>query len=87
MRQRFSEEQIISMLKEAEGGVPVRELVRRHGITEATWYRWKAKFGGMALGDAKRLKGLEDENRRLKQIVADQALDIRMLKDVLSKNW
>ena len=87
MRKRFSEEQIIGMLKEADGGVPVRELVRRHGITEATWYRWKAKFGGMTLNDAKRLKGMEDENRRLKQIVAEQALDIRMLKDVLSKNW
>jgi putative transposase len=87
MRKRFSEEQIIGMLKEADGGVPVRELVRRHGITEATWYRWKAKFGGMTLNDAKRLKGIEDENRRLKQIVAEQALDIRMLKDVLSKNW
>lgn len=84
---RFSEEQIIGILKEAEAGQPLAELVRRHGIAEATFYRWKAKFGGMELGDAKRLKQLEEENRRLKRIVADQALDIQALRDVASRNW
>ncbi len=86
-RKRYAEEQIIRALKEAEGGMPVDELIRKYGIAEGTFYRWKSKFGGMDVSEAKRLKGLEEENRRLKRIVADQALDIQMLKDVNSKNW
>ena len=86
-RKRFKEEQIIAILKEAEAGVTVANLSRKHGIAEGTFYRWKAKFGGMDVNDAKRLKQAEDENRRLKRIVADQALDIQMLKEVNSRNW
>jgi putative transposase len=86
-RKRFSEEQIITILKEAECGVTVPDLARRHGVSDNTLYRWKSKYGGMEVSDAKRLKALEEENRRLKRIVADQALDIVMLKDVNSKNW
>ena len=86
-RSRFSEEQIIRVLKEAESGVPLADLLRKHGISDATFYRWKSKFGGMELSDAKRLKQLEDENRRLKKLVADQALDIQLLKEISSKKW
>jgi putative transposase len=86
-RKRYSEEQIIRILKEADSGVPVQELIRKHGIAEGTYYRWKSKFGGMEVSDAKRLKALEEENRRLKRIVADQALDIQVLKDINSKKW
>jgi putative transposase len=86
-RKRYTEEQIIRVLKEAESGVPVSELVRTYGISEGTFYRWKSKFGGMEVGDARRLRELEDENRRLKRIVAEQQLDIVMLKDINSKNW
>jgi putative transposase len=85
--QRFSEEQIIGVLKEAEAGMAVADLTRKHGIAEGTFYRWKAKYGGMEVSDAKRLKALEEENRRLKRLVADQALDIQLLKDVASKKW
>jgi len=84
---RFTEEQIIGVLKEAEAGLPVAELLRKHGIAQGTLYRWKAKYGGMEISDAKRLKGLEDENRRLKRLVADQALDIQILKEVNSRKW
>ena len=84
---RFSEEQIIRVLKEAESGVPLADLLRKHGISDATFYRWKSKLGGMELSDAKRLKQLEDENRRLKKLVADQALDIQLLKEISSKKW
>jgi putative transposase len=84
---RFTEEQIIGILKESEAGVPTPELLRKHGISEGTLYRWKAKFGGMDVSDAKRLKALEDENRRLKRLVADQALDIQLLKEISSKKW
>jgi putative transposase len=84
---RFTEEQIIAVLKEAEVGIPLPDLLRKHGVAPGTFYRWKAKYGGMEVSDAKRLKGLEDENRRLKRLVADQALDIVMLKDVCSKKW
>jgi putative transposase len=87
VKKRFTEEQIIVIMKEAESGVPLKELARRHGVCENTLYRWKSKYGGMELGDAKRLKALEDENRRLKKLVAEQALDIQILKDVNSKNW
>ena len=86
-RSRFSETQIIQILKEAEGGLPVVELGRKYGVSEQTVYRWKSKYGGLEVSELKRLKQLEDENRRLKKIVADQALDIEMLKDVTSKNW
>ena len=86
-RSRFTEEQIIGILKEALAGAKVGELVRKHGISEHTFYRWKAKYGGMEVSDAKKLRGLEDENRRLKHIVAEQALDIAALKGVLGKKW
>lgn len=84
---RFTTEQIIGVLKEADGGMPVKELCRKHGMSEATLYNWKAKYSGMAISEARRLKELEDENRRLKKLVADQALDIQMLKEITSKNW
>ena len=86
-RKRYTEEQIIRILKEAEAGMPMGELTRKHGIAEGTFYRWKSKFGGMEVSEAKRLRELEDENRRLKRLVADQALDIQILKDINSKNW
>ena len=84
---RFSEEQIIGILKEAEAGMPLEDLLRKHGICKGTFYRWKAKYGGMEVNDAKKLKALEDENRRLKRLVADQALDIQILKDMSSRKW
>jgi len=85
-RARFSEEQIIAVLKEAEAGAKVSELCRRHGISDATFSTWRSKYGGLEISEMRRLGQLEEENRRLKSIVADQALDIRALKDVLSKN-
>lgn len=84
---RFTTEQIIGVLKEAEAGMPVKELCRKHGMSDATLYNWKAKYGGMAVSEARRLKDLEDENRRLKKLVADQALDIQMLKEISTKKW
>ena len=86
-RKRFSEEEIIGILKQAEGGLPLPELIRQHGICEGTYYRWKSKYGGLELNEAKRLKQLEDENRRLKRLVADQALDIQILKEVASGKY
>jgi putative transposase len=86
-RSRFSEEQIITILKQAEGGLPLPELLRQHGISAGTFYRWKSKYGGLELSEAKRLKQLEDENRRLKRLVADQALDIQILKEVASGKY
>lgn len=83
---RFNEEQIIGVLKEAEAGAKVSELCRRHGISDATFYTWRSKYGGLEISEVRRLRQLEEENRRLKSIVADQALDIRALKDVLAKN-
>ncbi len=85
-RSRFSEEQIIGILREHEAGVATPELCRRHGISDATFYKWKAKYGGMEVSDAKRLKGLEDENRRLKKLLAEAMLDNAALKDLLGKN-
>lgn len=86
-KRRFTEEQIIGVLKEAEAGMPTADLVRKHGISQQTFYRWKAKYGGMEVSEARRLKQLEDENRRLKKIVADQALDNEALKSALRKKW
>jgi len=85
--QPVPEEQIIGVLKEALAGVKVADLVRKHGISEHTFYRWKAKYGGMEVSDAKRLRLLEDENRRLKSVVADLTLDNQALKAVLGKRW
>jgi putative transposase len=86
-KSRYKEEQIIAVLKEVDAGAKVQDVIRRLGVTEQTYYRWKAKFGGMEVSDAKKLKALEDENRRLKQMVADQALDIQALKAVVAKKW
>ena len=84
---RVKEDRIIAILKEAEAGVSVQELCRTYGMSDGTFYNWKAKYGGLTVSEAKRLKTLEDENRRLKHIVAEQALDIQALKSVVSKNW
>ncbi len=86
-KSRFTEEQIIKVLKQADSGAPTKELCRQHGISNATFYKWKAKFGGMELNDAKKLRGLEQENSRLKRLVADLVLDNQILKDVNSKKW
>lgn len=86
-KSRFNEEQIIGILKESEAGVETGELCRRHGITRASFYRWKAKYGGLELSEAKRLKQLEDENRQLKHVVAELMLDNRALKAVVAKKW
>ena len=87
MKKRFTEEQIVRILQEAESGVSARDLCRKHKISEQTFYRWKNKYGGMDVSDVKRLKELERENSELKRMVAEQALDIRMLKDVNSKKF
>ncbi len=84
---RYTEDQIIGVLKEAEAGIPIIELCRKYGISDATYYNWKAKYGGMTVSDARKLKQFEDENRRLKQIVADLSLDNQALKAVVSKNF
>ena len=84
---QYTEEQIIAVLKEGEAGAKISDLCRKHGMTDATYYNWKAKYSGLTVSELKRLKALEEENRKLKQIVADQALDIRALKDLLSKNF
>lgn len=85
-KSRFSEEQIIGMIKEQEGGVPTAEVCRNHGISTASCYKYKSKFGGMDVSDARKLKALEDENGKLKKLLAEQMLDNAMLKDVNSKN-
>jgi len=87
MKKRFTEGQIIGVLKQAEAGLPVKELCRQHGISEATYYNWKSKYGGMTESDAQRLRALEQENAKLKRIVADQVLDISALKDVLGRKF
>ncbi len=86
-KSRFNEEQIIAILKESESGAEPGELCRRHGITRGSLYRWKAKYGGMEVSEARRLRALEEENRQLKHIVAEQAVDIRGLKAVVAKKW
>jgi len=87
MKKRFSEEQVIGILKEREAGVSVKELTRKLGITEQTFYWWKAKYGGMEVSEARRLRQLEEENRRLKKMVAELLLANEILKDINSKNW
>ena len=84
---RFTDEQIIGMIKEQEAGLPTAEVCRKHGISTASFYKYKAKFGGMELSDARKLKALEDENAKLKKLLAEQMLDNAMLKDVNSKKW
>jgi putative transposase len=86
-KKRFSEEQIIAVLKEAEAGAKVLDLCRRHGISDATFYNWKAKYAGMTVADVRRLRELEGENAKLKRIVAEQQLDISALKDLLGRKW
>jgi putative transposase len=86
-RTRFTEEQIIGVLKEAEAGSKTAEVARRHGVSEATIYNWKAKYGGLEVSEAKRLRALEDENGRLKRLLAEAMLDNAGLKDLLAKNW
>ena len=87
MKNRFTEEQIIGVLKEAEVGMKVAEVCRKYGINEATYYNWKAKFGGMTVSDAQRLKALESENAKLKRLLAESMLDIGALKDVIGRKW
>jgi putative transposase len=87
VRKRYTEEQIIQVLREGEAGARVADLCRKYGMSEATYYNWKARYAGMTVSDVKRLKALEDENRRLKQMVAEQALDNKALKDLLAKNF
>jgi putative transposase len=84
---RFSEEQIIGILREQDAGATTAEVCRKHGISEATFYKWKAKFGGLEVSDAKRLKALEDENGKLKKLLAEAMLDIAVLKDINSRKW
>ena len=86
-KSRFTEEQIIGVLREQESGMATAEVCRRHGISSATFFRWKAKFGGMDVSDARKLKQLEDENGKLKRLLAEAMLDITMLKDLNSKKW
>lgn len=87
MKKRFTEEQIIRILKEQEAGEKPGEICRRHGICTNTFYKWKAKYGGLEVSEARRLKAMEEENRRLKRLVADLSLDKAMLQDALSKKW
>ena len=86
-KSRFSEEQIIAILREQEGGMATAEVCRRHGISSATFFKWKARFGGMDVSDARKLKALEDENAKLKKLLAEAMLDVAMLKDLNAKKW
>ena len=87
MKKRFTEAQIVGFLREADAGVPVKELCRKHGMSSATFYAWKAKYGGMDVSEAKRLRALEDENARLKRLYADAMLDNAGLKELVAKKW
>ena len=84
---KYTDEQIVSILQEHQGGVTAKEIIRRHGISLDTFYRWKRKYSGLGKAEVQRLKALEDENRRLKRIVADQALNVQVLKDALGREW
>lgn len=86
-RSRFTEEQIIGMIKEQEAGMPTAEVCRKHGVSSASFYKYKAKYGGMDVSDARKLKALEDENTKLKKLLAESMLDIAVLKDVAAKKW
>lgn len=86
-RSRFSEEQIIGILKEHQAGVSAADLCRKYGISDATFYKWRSKFGGMEVSDARKLKALEDENRKLKKLLAESMLDVSTLKELLGKNF
>lgn len=86
-RSRFSEEQIICILKEAEAGMKVADLCRKHGISDVTFYKWRSKYGGLEISEARRLRQLEEENQRLKRLVAEQALDMQVLKEVVGKKF
>lgn len=86
-KSRFTDEQIVAILQEADRSGTSGEVIRRHGISRETFYRWCRKYGGLQVSDAKRLRALEEENRRLKRVVADQALNLQVLKDVLGKEW
>lgn len=87
MKKRFSEEQIIGFLKEADAGMPVKDLCRRHGFSEASYYLWRGKFGGMTVSDAKKLKALESENAKLKKLLAEMMLEREVTREVLRKKW
>ncbi|MEY4642930.1 MAG: hypothetical protein RLZZ227_2924 [Pseudomonadota bacterium] len=87
MKKRFSEEQIIGFLKEVDAGIPVKELCRKHGFSEASYYLWRSKFGGMSVPEAKRLKELESENTRLKKLLAESMLENEIVKEALKKKW
>jgi putative transposase len=86
-KKRHSEEKIIGILREAEAGMSVADVCRKHGVSQASFYQWRTKYSGMQVSDAKRLRELEDENRRLKKLVADQALDVQLLREVNRKKW
>jgi putative transposase len=86
-KSKFSEEQIIGILREAEGDTPINAVCARHNVSEATFYKWRSKYGGMEVSEARRLRSLEDENSRLKRLVADQAVQIQILKEVNAKKW
>lgn len=87
MKKRYTEEQIIGFLREADSGLPIKELCRRHGFSEASYYLWRSKFGGMDVADAKRLKALESENARLKKLLAEAMLENEAVREVLRKKW
>lgn len=86
-KSRFTDEQIIGLLKQTEAGASVQEVCRKNGVSPWTFYRWRSKFAGMAIPEARKLRDLEEENRRLKRLVADQALDVQMLKEAIAKKW
>lgn len=86
-RSRFTQEQVIGVLREHQAGAAAADLCRKHGISDATFYKWRSKYGGMEVSDAKRLRGLEEENARLKKLLAESMLDVSTLREMLAKNW